>query len=543
MPVLVIKECKSPAQKNALLNLKKTASPEQFINLVPEGSASQCELVDETIYHKKSFGDFFYMLRLVLRLRVLKVSSVVILFDNSSFKGHTNVKFLSNLCGAKYITGINLDGEVRRYNKRSIFLEEIKAPFSGIGKRAIILLFCLMGIPTFGIAKVWHKLFPHRNKTHNGRKKVLFLIWSLRSHGVAVVVLEILKGLDKTNFETAVLAPLGGKLEDEFRANCDQLHVLGTNNLAAIFRKTLNIVMNGKFDILHSHSYQLGFISQVLGAVFNIPVVLHEHSEVKYRSRLLNFFARTISKGRGTIFVPVSKMVEKRLRKLYRLDKESCNVIYNGIDTSYFKDLAEINGAKKHLGIEPKTFVIGSTGRLATEKGYHILLQALAMLPEGLDYRCFICGTGPDEEKLKSISKDLHIEDRVSLLGYVDDLKEIFSACDLYVKPSLSETQSLALIEGMSLGLPVIGTDIECIREYIIDGENGVIVPVGDARAMSEAIVELISNVNKRLAMAEKGRNTAVEMFDKNVFNNNIRDLYEKVTSDIGCFEIKSRHA
>jgi glycosyltransferase involved in cell wall biosynthesis len=107
-----------------------------------------------------------------------------------------------------------------------------------------------------------------------------------------------------------------------------------------------------------------------------------------------------------------------------------------------------------------------------------------------------IVGSGSQREQLESLTHSLGIADRVKFAGPVsnNDLPQYLNAADLYVSPSHSDGTSLSLLEAMGCGLPVAVTDIDSIREWVVDGDNGRLVPIGDSGKMAEAIIELFSD-------------------------------------------------
>jgi len=135
-----------------------------------------------------------------------------------------------------------------------------------------------------------------------------------------------------------------------------------------------------------------------------------------------------------------------------------------------------------------------SIGRLdeAKELGYLVAAwqRVIAAQP---DARLWLVGDGPHRKRLHDQIVDLDLLGRVFLAGVYDGVEELLAAADLFVLPSRTEGPSLALVEAMGAGLPVVATDVAGNRELVTDGEDGLLVPNRDVNAMGTAIVRLLS--------------------------------------------------
>jgi len=138
-----------------------------------------------------------------------------------------------------------------------------------------------------------------------------------------------------------------------------------------------------------------------------------------------------------------------------------------------------------------------------------------------------IVGDGDQAEPLKEQAKSLGLIDIVRFTGFRDDVPELLSLADFYVCSSLSEGLSLAIMEAMAVGMPVIATSVGGNPELILGGENGFLVPSQDAPALSSRIGELISRRDVIKPMGDKGRTIAREKFSLEAMIQNYQDLYQ----------------
>jgi glycosyltransferase involved in cell wall biosynthesis len=181
-------------------------------------------------------------------------------------------------------------------------------------------------------------------------------------------------------------------------------------------------------------------------------------------------------------------------------------VISNPIDTKTFHPLTNRATLKKKLKFNNHT--IFSAGRLSDDKNPDVLIKALALVKKKVpDAMLVFAGRGSSEEALKKLAKDLHVEDSVKFLGFVDKptLVEANNASDIFGIASTSDTQSLVMMQAMACKLPIVGVRARALPEYIND-KNGFIVEPGDVKAMSEKFIYLLQNPTIAKKLGAGGR-------------------------------------
>ena len=200
-------------------------------------------------------------------------------------------------------------------------------------------------------------------------------------------------------------------------------------------------------------------------------------------------------------------------------DSEKSTVIYNGVDSSHFDPIESFEAAKRlraSLGVKPGALLIGSIGRLAPEKNHEVLLTTLRRLRVArVDAHLVIAGKGPLRDQLLRRAAELEIADRVNLIGEFEDVRPVLAALDVFVLPSVAvESFSNAALEAMSMGRPVILSDIGGAREMIDEGVEGYVVSAQELGARLPAIIAaLYSDTRKRQAMGAAARARAVSRF------------------------------
>ncbi len=180
--------------------------------------------------------------------------------------------------------------------------------------------------------------------------------------------------------------------------------------------------------------------------------------------------------------------------------------ISNGVDTGRFP-ISTGRGNRK-------TKLITFIGRMDAFKGVEYLLDAFRqVIAGGADARLQLIGTGPDEEKLKRIAEDDALTDNVIFKGRRENVLHELSETDIFVLPSLSEGMSNVLLEAMSCALPVVATGVGGALDMIRHGINGMLVPPGDAEALRDALVYLLSNPSVAISLGKEARKTIEERF------------------------------
>jgi len=199
--------------------------------------------------------------------------------------------------------------------------------------------------------------------------------------------------------------------------------------------------------------------------------------------------------------------------------REKSTVIYNGVDSTHFDPIVAFEAAKRlrsSLGVKPEALLLGSVGRLAPEKNHEVLLSTLRRLRVArVDAHLVIAGNGPLREQLLRRAAALEIADRVHLVGEFEDVRPVLAALDVFLLPSVAvESFSNAALEAMSMGRPVILSDIGGAREMIDDGVEGYVVSATELGARLPAIIAaLYSDARKRQGMGAAARARAVSRF------------------------------
>lgn len=201
-----------------------------------------------------------------------------------------------------------------------------------------------------------------------------------------------------------------------------------------------------------------------------------------------------------------------------------------GIDTKRFAaSMGEKAAVRKQLEIPEDAFYIISVGELNDNKNHKVIIEAVEQLNNPNVYYG-ICGRGEKKKELKELIKAKHLEDRVFLYGFRDDIPSMLSAADCFAFPSIREGLGIAAIEAMAAGLPLITSDCRGTREYAIDKVNGIVCKSGSAEEYRKAIEEIMGNPQRTRAMSSECKRLAPK-YDVQATDKIMREVYAEINS------------
>jgi glycosyltransferase involved in cell wall biosynthesis len=204
--------------------------------------------------------------------------------------------------------------------------------------------------------------------------------------------------------------------------------------------------------------------------------------------------------------------------------------LYNGIDLETFVRNGSLRDEDHVLGV----------GRLVEKKGFHVLIEALALLRQrGLPYRATLVGDGEERARLEQQVAALGLGERVALLGPRDqaEVRALMSRATLMVQPCLigndgnRDALPTVLVESLAMELPCISTPVTGIPEILDQGRCGLLVPENDARATADAIEALLRDPERRARIARDGRLRAERLFDARQTSRQLSSWFDQALS------------
>lgn len=329
--------------------------------------------------------------------------------------------------------------------------------------------------------------------------RVLEVISDMNIGGAGRLLINRIKNMDKERFDVTVIVPKGSMLSDFLkRENVTVLEVNGSKDKSFEIKSLLaflKLIKRVSPDIINCHGSMNARVAAKLARVKIKIFTRHCDFPLKgiYKSggirSFLGLFNNFISDGA----IAVSDSAKRNLLEL-GIKEEKIKVIINGAQPQIKLSDDEKRNFKEKLNISQDKVLVSIFARIEEYKDHITFLKAANVLRE---YNCLfvIVGTGREEANIKRYVKELDLEKKVLFVGFVNDITPWMNITDINVNCSVgTETSSLALSEGMSLGIPCVVSDYPGNTYMIRDKENGLVFPQGDHRALAKKIKCLIEN-------------------------------------------------
>ena len=218
--------------------------------------------------------------------------------------------------------------------------------------------------------------------------------------------------------------------------------------------------------------------------------------------------------------ITITDFTRRYLIETYNIPTEKVALIYQGTDTERFQhtESAWKEAQNRYPLPGDASPILGSIGSFEPRKGHPVLFEALEELVNSSlpNAHLMMVGDGPDETMLKERVKTLGLERNVSFFPFTDEPNYIFERLDITVLPSLyKEGLPNVLLESMSMGVPVVSSNIGGVSEIVIDGETGDKVEPGDKAALADALKKVWANQNNFQEMKIKTRKLITDKFNK----------------------------
>lgn len=326
------------------------------------------------------------------------------------------------------------------------------------------------------------------------KMRIMYVIPSLEMGGAEKLVIDIARNIDKEKYEVKIVTLLDKKWlgfldvaaenDIEIISICRNLN--GTNKIYAIL-KAIQIFNTYKPDIVHTHLNSI---------IYALPAILF--SKVKTRIHTFHSIADRSLKGIYGIalwiamkymkFIPVGvgETVCDSISNAYGIKRGKVHLIFNGIDTTRFSPDEETQKTSK------TEIRLVNVGRMFHVKNPKLLIKSFfEALRDCPDIILTMVGDGEEREAIEMLVTDLGIKDKVNLVGNQENVETYLKNADIYISASNVEGVPLSVLEAMACGLPIISTKAGGVIDIVKDGENGILVEVGNKEELKNAIIRL----------------------------------------------------
>ncbi len=292
-----------------------------------------------------------------------------------------------------------------------------------------------------------------------------------------------------------------------------------------------NFIVNNNIELVHSNL----FLDKILiaFAVKKLKVVrvttIHSATISKYSENLKNRLIFRIDNYLHNNFYNKTVVVSQAAKKVCIVDRKihekKIKVILNGIPGLTFNDLNESRNSSS-------TLTLGTACRFQKIKGLERLIEFFYLLNKKIKCQLILIGDGPEREVIENKIEQLGLAESVKIIGFTNEVGRYLNEVDFYVNSSYSEAMPVSVIEALSLGKPVIASDVGGLPEIINDGSNGVLVDFENIPDAALKAVEFISNRNYD-ELSNNAYESFIKKFSTEVYVGNLNELYSDLVSDV----------
>ena len=367
--------------------------------------------------------------------------------------------------------------------------------------------------------------FSNMDEVRYNKINILHLVQGLGMGGAEVMIIQYIKALGTRKYNHYIYCfgdrgPVKEKLEElgvficfgKKRASIKN-PIKFTISVLVLIKDILKFTKRNYIQIIQSHLRNANQLAVVVSILSGIPAFPTIHNTMEFVDRRNNFDPRVIlhkvvyniTLRLAFRIIAVSTEIKKIIREKLCICDSKIIVIKNGIILNNSKekqdrknDLFEASNALKILAV----------GRLTHQKAMEVLVKATVNLIENekKDFMVIIVGEGTQRKILEDMIKEFHIGDYIKLVGIRNDVIDLMKEADIFVLPSRYEGLSIAMIEAMAHGLPIIASDAPGIKTYIKSGINGLLFPIEDHKALSKQIQKIAEDNELRKKLSAEGK-------------------------------------
>jgi glycosyltransferase involved in cell wall biosynthesis len=372
------------------------------------------------------------------------------------------------------------------------------------------------------------------------------ILYGLEASGGGALkhLIYLVTKLNNKRFDITVI--LSNKRQENIDSEIWKMRYYGANVILMPIKRNIHIgdfiiiiklffhIRNHKYDIVHAHSSKAGSLFRIAAWLNNVPKIYYTPHCFYFQGKqgLKKWFFVVLEKMFGwiTTGVIVSDGEKQEMLKYNLVPGKKIININNAIDFNEYNLCKEIKETKENLAIKDNDFIVGAIGRLAYQKDWKTYIYAAnEVLKKYPNVVFLIIGTGELYSEIKKMIKDLHLEKKVSLTGYIKDIYKIYGIIDVYVNTSLWEGLPYVFLEAMKYKIPIVATDTGN-ETAILHEESGFISPIKDYKAIADKIIMLIENKKMAFQMGLKGNELLTEKYSFELFIQQHEMFYENIT-------------
>ena len=366
--------------------------------------------------------------------------------------------------------------------------------------------------------------------------RILHAIRQGKVGGGETHVLDLVNELDKHKFESVILSFTDGPMVDRLKADGFKTYAVQTEKPFnyMVWKKVKEIVKAEQIDLIHAHGTRANSNVFYSANALKIPLIYTVHGWsfhpdqnplVKLVRTLSERFL--VSKADKTICVSQSNLNEGKSK----FPMVRSTVLVNGINQSKFNPNGTYTDIRKEFNIDQDAIVVGYIARITAQKDPLTFIKAISLTPSDQNVKFLVIGDGDLKAEMRSLAENLKLDKKIIFEKFRSDIPAILNGIDIFCLPSLWEGLPIALLEAMAMRKAIVATAIDGTMDLIINGENGLLVPVSDAEKLKDAICLFAENMELRMLLGKNAGHTVKERYDVATMTRNIEAEYDEVIS------------
>ena len=380
-------------------------------------------------------------------------------------------------------------------------------------------------------------------------QKILYLHAGAEMYGADKVLLELIKGLNKDEFEAHVILPNNGVLVGALESVGAKVKVIDYPILRRKFFNPKGILEY--FGSYNRYSKQIAKYAKengitlihnnttaVLEGIYlksklKLPLVWHVH-EIIVKPKAISDFINFLMGRYADKIVTVSNAVANHVKGSRFVKGNQVQVIYNGVDNTVYHEM-DASAVREQFGIAKDVLVIGMVGRVNAWKGQGDFLEAVTrILPANPKAIACLAGSAfeGEEWRVEELEKNISespVAGQIKRIDYYSKTTELYNMFDIFILPSTNpDPLPTVVLEAMACGKPVVGYRHGGVCEMVKEGENGILATPNQPEELSKSIQELTDNTEKREQFGSASIQRQKEFFSLGSYIRNFSELYKK---------------
>lgn len=364
--------------------------------------------------------------------------------------------------------------------------------------------------------------------TGGGPDKTILL--SAERHNKTIVnpIVVYLRDKDDNNFQIGRMAEGRGfkYIEVLDRGKIDIKCIIELNG----------IVRQYEIDIIHGHDYKTDILAYILGLL---------NPKVRLVSTAHGWIADTL---KGSLYKRLHLIILRRFKNLITVSKatrkvmvesginaDKIKVVYNGIDEKHWDRSDRHISLRKEWRIPEDSMVIGTVGRVGNEKDYLTFLNVAKAVIDNIDNVFFVIvgdGKRNEREELVAYAEKTGIQEKVIFTGYRNDLLSVYKTIDVFLMTSITEGLPNTMLEALSMGLPVVSTNVGGVSELMVDDETGFLCKAKDVACLADKTIRIIKSKELRESISRAARERILDKFSFDARLRLIEEYYVNILSN-----------